>query len=184
MPLNFDNGINDAGHAVGVAYPGGTVDAPEGLGLNWFWDGRHYSFFTVPGSEVNGASVGGLNDWDQISGYYLDDVTGLPHGFIKDGSHYTTLDVPGAFYTIGGAINNEGDVAGLYVNPDTSHHGFLWSKGKFVTVDATVSGSIGTEWIGLNNHGDLAGIYFDATHATHAVIALRVDGDKHWDGHR
>jgi hypothetical protein len=178
MPLNFGNGINDAGHGVGVAYAGGNVNGGSGLGMNWFWDGKDYSFFTVPGA-ADGASVGGLNDLDQISGYYVDS-TGTPHGFVKDGPNFTTLDVPGAIYTIGGAINNLGVVTGLYVNADHSHHGFLWFQGQFITVDANVTGSIGTEWIGLNDHGDLAGIYFDAAHATHAVIGVRLDGEGHW----
>jgi len=99
---------------------------------------------------------------------------------VKDGPNFTTLDVPGAIYTIGGAINNLGVVTGLYVNADHSHHGFLWFQGQFITVDANVTGSIGTEWIGLNDHGDLAGIYFDAAHATHAVIGVRLDGEGHW----
>jgi hypothetical protein len=177
MPLNFGNGINDFGHGVGVAYASGDINAGgNGLGMNWFWNGRDYSFFTVPGATY-GASVGGLNDWDQISGYYVDG-TGTPHGFVKNGAKYTTLDAPGAIYTIGNGINNEGVVAGLYVNPDHSHHGFMWSKGHFITVDANVPGSIGSEWIGANDHGDLAGIYFDAAHAPHAVIALRVDEDS------
>jgi len=177
MPYNNGNGINDFGHGVGVAYASGDINSGgNGLGMNWFWDGRDYSFFTVPGATF-GASVGGLNDWDQISGYYVDS-TGTPHGFVKDGSNYTTLTVPGAAYTIANGINNEGVVTGLYVNPDTSHHGFIWSKGQFITVDANVAGSIGTEWIGLNDLGDLAGIYFDASHAPHAVIALRVDEDE------
>jgi hypothetical protein len=180
MPFNEDNGINDFGHGVGVAYASGDINTGgNGNGTNWFWNGRDYSFFTVPGATY-GASVGGLNDWDQISGYYVDDM-GNPHGFVKNGTNYTTLDVPGAAYTIGSAINNEGAVSGLYVNPDTSHHGFIWSKGQFITVDANVPGSIGTEWIGINDHGDLAGIYFDASHAAHAVIALRVDEDGDLD---
>jgi len=184
MPFNEDNGINDFGHGVGVAYASGDINAGgNGVGMNWFWDGRDYSFFTVPGSEVNGASVGGLNDWDQISGYYVNS-TGTPHGFVKNGSNYTTLTVPGAAYTIANGINNEGVVTGLYVNPDHSHHEFIWFKGQFITVDANVAGSIGTEWIGLNDHGDLAGIYFDTTHAAHAVIALRVDEDRDGDGDR
>ena len=180
MPFNEDNGINDFGHGAGVAYASGDINSGgNGLGMNWFWNGRDYSFFTVPGSEVNGASVGGLNDWDQISGYYVDD-TGTPHGFVKNGTHYTTLTVPGAIYTIGNGINNEGVVTGLYVNPEPpsdSHHGFIWSQGKFITVDANVPGSIGTEWIGLNDLGDLAGIYWDTNYMAHAVIALRVDGE-------
>ena len=178
MPYNNGNGINDLGHGVGVAFVSGDINSGgNGIGMNWFWDGRDYSFFTVPGATF-GASVGGLNDFDQISGYYVDG-TGTPHGFIKNGKNYTTLDAPGAMFTIGSAINNEGVVDGLYVNPDNSHHGFIWSKGQFTTVDATVPGTIGTEWVGLNDQGDLAGIYFDTNELPHAVIALRQDGGGH-----
>jgi len=175
MPFNEDNGINDFGHGVGVAYASGDINTGgNGNGMNWFWNGRDYSFFTVPGSEVNGATVGGVNDWDQISGEYVDG-TGTPHGFIKTGSNYTTFSVPGAIATIGLSLNNEGAVTGLYVKPDGSPHGFIWFKGQFTFVDVNVPGSTGTTWIGINDFGDLAGIYFDASFTAHAVIALRVD---------
>jgi probable HAF family extracellular repeat protein len=180
MPLNYGNGINDAGHIVGVAYAGGNINESSGLGMNWFWDGRDYSFFTVPGSETNGAYVGGINDWDQISGFYFDNVTGLPHGFIKDGPNYTTLDAPGAIYTVAFGINNKGQVVGLYEDASHDHHGYIWTEGTFVTVDATIAGSIGSEWFGSNEHGDLAGLYKDAAHVEHAVVGLRIDGDGHW----
>ena len=177
MPFNEDNGINDFGHGVGVAYATGNINiGGNGNGMNWFWNGRDYSFFTVPGSEVNGAVVGGINDLDQISGEYVDD-TGTPHGFIKTGSNYTTFSVPGAIATIGISLNNEGVVTGYYVKPDGSPHGFIWFKGQFTFVDVNVPGSTGTSWIGINDFGDLAGIYFDASFAAHAVIALRVDGE-------
>ena len=174
MPFNEDNGINDFGHGAGVAYASGDINTGgNGVGMNWFWNGRDYSFFTVPGSEVNGASVGGLNDWDQISGYYVDD-TGNPHGFVKSGTNYTTLDVPGAAYTIGGAINNQGDVPGLYLDA-SGYHGFLWSHGEYFTVDTDIAGANGVEWIGINDQGDLAGFFEDTNNVSHAVIALRVD---------
>src|SRR5271170_4456418 len=122
MPFNDDNGCNDFGQGVGVAYASGDINTGgNGLGMNWFWDGREYSFFTVPGATY-GATVGGLNDLDQISGEYVDG-TGTPHGFIKTGSNYTTFSVPGAIATIGLSLNNEGAVTGLYVKPDGSPHG-------------------------------------------------------------
>ncbi|MGA2247493.1 MAG: hypothetical protein ABSH48_21115 [Verrucomicrobiota bacterium] len=176
MPYNAADGINDFGHAVGVAYASGNINTGgNGLGLNWFWNGRDYSFFTVPGA-TDGAVDGGLNDWDQISGLYVDN-TGTPHGFFKDGTNYTTLSVPGAAYTIGYGLNNGGVVTGYYVNPDTILHGFVWRAGQFSTVDANVSGAIGTAWVGLNDNGDLAGVYFDTNNVQHAVIALRGDRD-------
>ena len=79
--------------------------------------------------------------------------------------------------TLAFGINNQSVVAGLYVNPDGSHHGYLWREGQFVTVDVPLSASVvGTLWCGSNEHGDLAGNFFDAAHAPHAVIAERMDG--------
>jgi hypothetical protein len=180
MPLNFGNGINDAGHVVGVAYSGGNVSAASGLGQNWIWDGRHYSFFTVPGA-VNGAYVVGINDWEQISGYSTDGQ-GTLHGFVKDGPNFTTLDDPdaGAAGTIADGINNLGVVAGAYEDANGIPHGFVWFHGNFVTVDVTIDDAIATEWFGINDRGDLAGEFFDSSFVQHAVIAERVDGDEDW----
>ena len=176
MPLNFADGINDSGHVSGVAYASGDwSNGGNGLGQNWIWDGGNYSFYTVPGA-VNGALAGGINNRDQVTGYYVDG-SGLPQGFIKDGDKYTTLDVPGAIYTLASGINNQGAVVGSYLDA-SGNHGYIWSKGNFVTVDASIPGAIGTGWYVSNERGDLAGVYGDASGVFHAVIALRVDGDS------
>jgi len=183
MPLNFGDGINDFGHASGTAYASGDwFNGGNGVGQNWIWDGRKYNFFTVPGA-VNGVLAGAINNRDQVTGYYVDS-SGLPQGFVKDGPNFTTFNVPGATYTIASGINNQGVVAGNYLIAPHGHHGFLWFKGNFVTVDDNLPASAGTEWIGLNDQGDVAGIYFDTTanHLPHAVIGVLVDGDRDWDG--
>ena len=139
-------------------------------------DGENYNFFTVPGA-VYGEQANGINNRDQVTGYYVDS-SGLPQGFVKDGPNFTTFNAPGATYTIGSGINNQGVVAGTYLIAPHGHHGFLWSKGKLVTVDDNLPASAGTEWVGLNDHEDVAGLYFDTTaHLPHAVIGVRVDGD-------
>jgi hypothetical protein len=179
MPFSFGNGINDFGHASGTAYPTGDFfTGGIGLGTNWIWDGKNYSFYTVPGA-VNGAFAGGINNRDQVTGYYVDG-SGLPQGFVKDGPNFTTIDAPGAIYTLAQGINNQGAVAGAYLDA-SGNHGFIWLKGKFVTVDVNIPGSLGTGWYYVNDHGDLAGVYMDASQEFRAVIAERLDGD--WDGH-
>jgi hypothetical protein len=180
LPFSFGDGVNDFGHDSGVAYPSGDfIIGGNGLGTNWIWDGEHYSFFDVPGA-VNGTEAGGINDLDQVTGYYVDS-SGLPQGFVKDGRNFTTFNAPGALYTLAFGINNLGVVAGCYVNPDTSHHGYVWSQGKFVTVDVTLPAANGTLWYGSNDHGDLAGVYYSGTnHVENAVVAYRQDGDGPW----
>jgi hypothetical protein len=175
LPFNMGDGINDLGHASGVAYASGDwINGGAGLGQNWIWNGRHYSFFTVPGA-VNGAVAGGINNRDQVTGFYVDS-SGVPQGFVKDGQNYTTIAAPGAYYTFGTGINNQGVLAGAYGDA-SGHHGFIWSKGKLVTVDAPIPGSLGTGWYYVNDHGDLAGLYMDASQVFRAVIAERVEAD-------
>jgi hypothetical protein len=176
MPFSFGDGVNDFGHASGIAYPSGDFYAGGvGLGTNWIWDGKDYSFFDVPGA-VNGTVAGGINDWDQVAGFFIGS-SGLPQGFVKDGKKFTTFNAPGALYTLAFGINNQGVVAGEYVNPDNSHHGYFWRDGNFVTVDVDLPGAEGTLWYQANEQGDLAGIYFTGpTHVQNAVIALRQDG--------
>jgi hypothetical protein len=175
MPFSFCDGINDFGHASGISYPSGDfLVGGNGLGTNWIWDGKEYSFFNVPGA-VNGTVAGGINNRDQVTGLYVDS-SGLPRGFVKDGPNYTTFNAPGALFTVAFGINNQGVVAGLYVNPDNSHHGYFWRDGNFVTVDVDLPGAEGTLWYQANDRGDLAGIYYTGpTHLPNAVIAVRQD---------
>jgi hypothetical protein len=176
LPFTFGDGVNDFGHATGVSYPSGSFTVGgNGLGTNWIWDGREYSFFDVPGA-VNGTSVGGINDWDQVTGLFFGS-SGLPQGFVKDGPNYTILNVPGALYTLAFGINNQGVVAGGYKNPDGSHHGYFWRDGNFVTVDVDLPGAEGTLWYQANGNGDLAGVFYTGPdHVENAVIAVRQYG--------
>jgi hypothetical protein len=171
MELNFGNGINDAGEAVGTSYASGTSSAGNGAGLLWTWDGSDYSFFTVPGTDAanGGAYASGLNNEGQICGYYVDAFgqAGNNHGYVKDGMHFTTLDVPGAdesgdgngTFAIG--LNNQGAVVGYYVDSTAAQaiHGFVWNHGAFSTVDYPLSGVTQTLVFGINDLGGLAGAY-------------------------
>ncbi|MDP1069403.1 hypothetical protein, partial [Klebsiella pneumoniae] len=64
-----------------------------------------------------------------------DDANGRSHGFIYNGSTYTTLDRPGAYHTDLRSINSNGDIVGTYST--VSNPGpyddiyFLYSKGVF-----------------------------------------------------
>jgi hypothetical protein len=178
MPLNFGNGISDAGHAVGTAFTGGHFSGATGLPLNWIWDGEEYSFFAVPGADL-GTYSDGINNRDQVSGYYVDGQ-GIPHGFLKDGLNFTTLDVPGAFFTVLFGLNNLGVVAGEYGDP-SGRHGCTISRGQVTTVDVPFADAIASGWWNVNDHGDLAGAYRDASFAVHAVVAERVDGEGESD---
>jgi probable HAF family extracellular repeat protein len=81
---------------------------------------------------------------------------------------FTTIDYPGATSTFAWTVNNKGDVGGLYVLPDGTHHGFLSSGGHISPID--FPGARNTEVFGLNDAGDLAGDYFDISGVTHGFV--------------
>ena len=135
--------------------------------VGWIWDGRAYSFFTVPGAAGFGTTAGGINAPGQVSGYFQDASGGF-HGFLKHGSTFTQIDVPGATNTFAYAINNRQDLAGWYEDQQHHFHGFVLSGGTFMTID--VPGSLATLVTGINNNGELVGLWFDSS-ATHGFLA-------------
>jgi hypothetical protein len=167
LPVNLGNGISPQGTAVGSASMG-SVAEPSGS-IGWIWDGSNYSFFTVPGAAGLGTEAVGINAPGQISGYFQD-VNGSFHGFLKQGSRFTQIDVPGATGTFAYGINNPGDQVGYYVDQEGNVHGFVLRAGNFTTID--VPGSGGTIVTNINEPGDLTGLWFDQN-GTHAFIARR-----------
>jgi len=169
LPINLGNGINPQGIVVGSAATG-SVAAPKNS-VGWTWDGRKYSLFTVPGEGEGADDLGteavGINAPGDVSGYFQD-VNGTFHGFLKHGSAFTHIDVPGATDTFAFGLNNRGDQVGYFLDQEGGIHGFVLSAGTFTTID--VPGSLATLVTNINDKGDLSGLWFDAN-STHAFTA-------------
>src|SRR3974377_1088725 len=112
---------------------------------------------------------GALTPPGQVSGYFQD-ANGAYHGFVKTGSTFTQIDVPGATETFGYAINSRTDLAGWYVDQQGINHGFVLSGGEFTTID--VPGAQGTVVTGISHNRELAGYWYDVN-AIHAFTAIR-----------
>jgi hypothetical protein len=98
--------------------------------------------FNTPGDPSLGANCFsdcplGLNDWGAITGVYFD-ANYVGHGFVRtpDGK-VGSFDAPGAanvtpqypWYWMGTlpvSINNDGVIAGYYIDANNVSHGFLW----------------------------------------------------------
>lgn len=166
-PVNGASGINEHGAVVGMAYEGTFSSFSNAV--SWVWDGRAYSFFTVPGTNgPQETRANDINDQGQLCGLYLDS-RGMKHGFIKAGEVITRFDVPGADDLWGCMINNEGEVAGSYIVGGL-HHGFIMTAGGLTTFD--VPGASQTLVAANNNRGDLVGFYFDASGKAHGFVAV------------
>jgi hypothetical protein len=148
---------------------------------------------TLTTFEVPGAGTGmyqgtgcpgcyaGLNQWGTIAGIYTDANT-VFHGFVRSpNGKFTTYDAPGAgtgsFQGTGCysdcpvGLNNEGAIAGIYIDANYVYHGYLRSPaGNIVTVDPV--GSIFTFPDGINDLGTIAGYYADANGVYHGFLRI------------
>jgi hypothetical protein len=106
-------GVNDRGDMVGLY----TSDSGSHAFLLTA-RGRLYSF-DAPVAGTIFTEANDINASGQIVGdYVLSD--GSQHSFVLSGSHFTTIDYPGAAFTTTWGINEQGEVAGFYQS-DTLH---------------------------------------------------------------
>ena len=111
-PFNQLLGQNDLGQASGyysLSPDNTTPDFPyvyDELG------GGVFQVITIP-AAVGGAQATGINNSQQISGFYID-AQGTNHGFLLNFGLLVTLDAPGSTFTQALGLNNRGQVVGDY----------------------------------------------------------------------
>jgi hypothetical protein len=131
-PMNpaLPAGINDAGEIAGDGpfiftpnfkpppYPNPTTSA-----------NGTFAHFTVPGTSgptMQGAITQGINKNDQLVGSYaVPNSSPLFFGWMKTGSNYCSLSVPGAKLTQANDVNDAGLIVGLYQDAAGVQHGFI-----------------------------------------------------------
>ena len=121
-----------------------------------------YTFTTLDDPLANdGTFAEGINDADQIVGYYSQS-TGAGtnnYGFVYSGS-YTTIDVPLSNGTFTGGINDQGQIVGYYRDAHSNFHGFLYSGGSYTTIDDPNNPQDSVS-VGINNKGQIVGDYIE-----------------------
>jgi uncharacterized membrane protein len=76
----------------------------------WFSRGQIVSI-DDPDAIPDGTAANGINARGQIVGAYIGQ-DGSSHGFLAEGSAFTTLDCPGSVSTTAWGINSAGQIAG------------------------------------------------------------------------
>jgi uncharacterized membrane protein len=79
--------------------------------------------------------------------------------------------VPGAIATFADGINSAKTITGTYLDSSGISHGFLYSNGRFRTVD--FPGAVSTDISGINDVGMIVGDYTDANGAQHGFFGHR-----------
>jgi hypothetical protein len=163
-------GQNDMGQAAGyysMSQDNSTPDVPyvyNELGGNVF------QVINIP-AAVGGAQATGINNSQQICGFYID-ANGVNHGFLLNFGQLVTLDVPGSTFTQALGLNNKGEVVGVFLDSRSRSFGFTWtSAGGFVIINYPPA--MGTTVInGINDNGVLVGFYVDSNGNTDGLVAF------------
>jgi probable HAF family extracellular repeat protein len=113
-------------------------------------------------TQAHGINNAGLIVGDYSSG-------GATHGFLYNGTTYTTIDDPLATSTSAYGINDADQVVGYYTDSSGGTHGFLYDGTTYTTIDDP-SATGGTHVLGINNSGQITGYYFDST-GVHGFLA-------------
>ena len=109
-----------------------------------------YQFDGWGGTFPSGISGG------NIVGWYVD-ANGYAHGFLYNGSAYTTLDDPhGVGSTYAQGING-GNIVGWYVDANGDTHGFLYNGSTYTTLDDL--NGVGSTYAQGISGGNIVGYY-------------------------
>jgi uncharacterized membrane protein len=114
--------INDRGQITALVYNS------SGIGLGFVGTFEHYKVFAYPGADVTFTLAFMTTDSGTTVGEYLD--TAGWHAFVFDGKDFSTLGVNGGVNSAASAINNEGDIVGIYWNSSVISTGFELVKGN------------------------------------------------------
>jgi len=146
---------NDHGQASGYYSMSATNSTPD---FPYIYDeyGGIFEVITIP-AAVNGAQATGVNNEQQVCGFYVDSGM-VNHGFLLNLGKFTTLDFPDSTGTQALGLNNKGQVVGFYTDSAGANHGFVYQNGKFSSVDDP-KGIGKTTVNGINDKGQLVGFF-------------------------
>jgi uncharacterized membrane protein len=84
---------------------------------------------------------------------------------------FTTIDVPGAIFTVAQAVTSGGTVGGYYLDQSFVLHGFLWSSTSGFKNPIDVPKSTATIILGIDPPGDFVdGVYLDTAGNQHGFV--------------
>ena len=151
-------GVNDKGEVVGY-----RVDSlPLYQSTDDGWHLANGNLYVVDYPSPNDPYVyktwaRAINNLGQIVGSYQD-TSLVTHGFLDASGVFSSLDFPGASYTLANGINDSGTIVGYYIDP-SGYHGFQRVGTTYSTI-AGPSGNAGSWAYGINNAGHIVGAYY------------------------
>jgi uncharacterized membrane protein len=120
----------------------------------------------------------GINESGTVAGSWdlLDSNGNLlaGHGYIWNNGNFSDVGFPGSADTSVTGINARGDFVGVWDEGSTSPiaHGFVFSKGRFISFDVPFPGATWTQGNDINAVGHIVGSYGFASGPIHAFLAV------------
>lgn len=155
------NDINDCGQIVG-----GYTDV-LGSAHGFVYEEDSFCQLDYPGASAT--EILGINNLGQMAGMFT--TLTATCGFLYDRGTFSpplTFPAPGNF-TVPNAINDRGEIVGVYQDVVPGGHSFLLKSGRYQTL--TYPGITGTAAQGINNGGEVVGDFPDPK-GTHGFIYL------------
>lgn len=124
----------------------------------------------------------GINDTDEIAGYFGSGAAGHPNkGYTLvrpyGQGNYTDENFPGSAQTQVVAINNRYDTAGFWVDANGNNFGFIKWNGVFTSYrDPNTGTGTVNQILGLNDAGIAVGFYTDGNGLNHGFALNRATG--------
>jgi probable HAF family extracellular repeat protein len=163
-------GINEAGKVVGQFCNDFCSDV--GIEQGYLLSRGTFTTLAYPGSDDESGAASGINNHNEIVGYW-EDTGGGEHGYMLQAGTYASIDVPSACFTFATGINNSGKILGWYGDSACTAHGFLLVGSQFTTLDVPgveSSGGAREHFLGINSARDVVGDYTDASGNTHGFL--------------
>jgi hypothetical protein len=117
------------------------------------------NFGTIDFPRASDSAAYTVNDHGQYAGGYGPDleVNFANSGFILTDNAFKVINYPGAIQTTAAALNNSGEVVGIWLDTSGINHGFQLIKGTYTSID--YPGATDTTVNGLSNSGEIVGVY-------------------------
>jgi hypothetical protein len=150
-------GQNDHNQAAGyysMSINNTTPDVP------YIYDelGGVFQVLTIP-EAVGGAQATGINNSQQVCGFYID-KNNVNHGFFLNFGTFKTLDFPGSIFTQALGLNNVNEVVGVYQDNTGASHGFVYNTSTKQWQSVDDPNGIGTTIVnGTNDKHELVGFW-------------------------
>ena len=134
-------------------------------------NGGVFEVLTIPGA-VGGAQATGINNSQQICGFYIDSKN-VNHGFYISQGNFMRLDAPNSTFTQALGLNNVNEVVGDFVDKGGATHGFVYNVTTNTWQQVDDPAGFGTTVVnGTNDKHQLVGFWGSNPNNTGFVATL------------